>query len=280
VGPSTSQNVPYSYNSNPSYGFPNNNNSDTSIQSVQVESRKRLPHTIAKRHSDDLNLLISRVRNDSSAEDTHGEAYAGSSNPVLNNRKGGLNKATGASAGSGHQRSSSYGSEFLPDNRNTNEATKQDFLYNFPSAKSSSTGAGTPDSLYENAYLVLDPELQPISPATDIPESMQIFEEHKRLAQEYLQTQTEIACLMQAKDDLEKQLVEHAKDQFGERASQRFCEQRELESENISLVEYHKNLKRQLEIMKGKKVMRKTPPSSPPPDYEPEPGWVLVRPKT
>jgi len=46
-----------------------------------------------------------------------------------------------------------------------------------------SEGSAKPeDSLYENAYLMLDPELQPVSPAIDIPESMQIFEEHKSVS--------------------------------------------------------------------------------------------------
>lgn len=43
-----------------------------------------------------------------------------------------------------------------------------------------SKGGG--DSLYDNAYLMLEPEFQPISPATDISESMRIFEEHKKVS--------------------------------------------------------------------------------------------------
>jgi len=42
-------------------------------------------------------------------------------------------------------------------------------------------GGGGEESIYSNAYLMLTPELQPISPATDLPESMRIFEEHKRV---------------------------------------------------------------------------------------------------
>ncbi|CAG7816772.1 unnamed protein product [Allacma fusca] len=278
VPQSLSQNVPYN---SPPYAFGSNATSDANFQNPPGVSTKRLPQAISKRHSEDLNLLINRVRQGSLPQELEISEVPSDSSHVFRDWKDGSTKAPTTSLGHGHHRSSSYGSEFLPHSRNVEEGHKPDFLFNFNPGRSSSTGSATPDSLYENAYLVLDPELQPISPATDIPESMRIFEEHKRLAQDYLQTQTEIACLIQAKDDLEKQLVEHANsDQFGQRQLRRFDEQRELESENISLVEYHKNLKRQLEIMKGKKVLKKTPPPTPPPDYEPEPGWVLVRPET
>jgi len=136
------------------------------------------------------------------------------------------------------------------------------------------------DSLYDNAYLMLEPEFQPISPATDIPESMRIFEEHKKLAKDYLQTRTEIECLLQAKKDLEKQLKEQERygkyggDPQQQPDSHRMLQEwRELKSENESLLQYHRNLKKQLEIIKTR---RQHIPTSGTQDFEPEPGWVLV----
>jgi hypothetical protein len=101
----------------------------------------------------------------------------------------------------------------------------------------STESQGGGDSLYDNAYLMLEPEFQPISPANDIPESMRIFQEHKTLAKDYLQTRTEIECLLQAKKDLEQQLREQEKyGPFGggQRDSQRILKEwRELKSENV-----------------------------------------------
>ena len=58
-----------------------------------------------------------------------------------------------------------------------------------------------------------------------------------QLAQEYLQAQTEIACLLQAKEDLERQL--EAENQLGSSEtndSRREREMRELLSENVRFV--------------------------------------------
>ena len=60
-----------------------------------------------------------------------------------------------------------------------------------------------------------------------------------QLAQEYLQAQTEIACLLQAKEDLERQL--EAENQLGssERSSSNSTRERELRellSENVCFI--------------------------------------------
>lgn len=42
------------------------------------------------------------------------------------------------------------------------------------------------DGDLENIYFFLDPQLRPVTPDFSDPQSRQIFEEHKQLAEEYL----------------------------------------------------------------------------------------------
>ncbi|XP_021957810.1 mitogen-activated protein kinase kinase kinase 7 [Folsomia candida] len=170
----------------------------------------------------------------------------------------------------GHRRTASDGSGKIDTNTSRGSGSSGTSFGN-----RESKGGG--DSLYDNAYLMLEPEFQPISPATDISESMRIFEEHKKLAKDYLQTRTEIECLLQAKKDLEQQLREQEKyGPFGgQRDSQRILKEwRELKSENESLVQYHRNLKKQLEIIKSRKQPGHSTAGTQ--EFEPEPGWVMV----
>lgn len=43
-------------------------------------------------------------------------------------------------------------------------------------------------------YMFLDPNLRPLTPDLNNPESRQIFEEHKQLAEEYLKVTINIEC--------------------------------------------------------------------------------------
>lgn len=58
----------------------------------------------------------------------------------------------------------------------------------------------------DNVYRLLDTEQRPRTPDHTCPQSREIFEEHKQLAQEYLKVQTEIALLSQQKNALLKNL--------------------------------------------------------------------------
>eukprot|EP00102_Acyrthosiphon_pisum_P022558 XP_016659768.1 PREDICTED: mitogen-activated protein kinase kinase kinase 7 isoform X2 [Acyrthosiphon pisum] len=58
----------------------------------------------------------------------------------------------------------------------------------------------------DNLYLMLDQQLHPIPPDNTCPQSVQIFEEHKQLAQEYLKVQTERAYLSRHMEQLAERL--------------------------------------------------------------------------
>ncbi|XP_015114804.1 mitogen-activated protein kinase kinase kinase 7 [Diachasma alloeum] len=121
----------------------------------------------------------------------------------------------------------------------------------------------------EDVYHVLDTELRPLTPDNSCQISKEIFEEHKLLAQEYLKIQTEIALVGQYRSDMLKSLSPDAlKD---------LQELRKLEDEKESLVKLYRNLKRQLELMKGQGRVTPTPPTGPGnPAVPGDDGWVFI----
>ncbi|XP_068081356.1 mitogen-activated protein kinase kinase kinase 7 [Anabrus simplex] len=104
----------------------------------------------------------------------------------------------------------------------------------------------------DNVYLVLDKQLHPITPDHTCQESVQIFEQHKQLAQEYLKVQTKIAYLSRYRTQLAESLSEaEGLSQLDQQDSERHQEElRKLENEKDNLVALHSNLKRQLELIK------------------------------
>ncbi|XP_023703195.1 mitogen-activated protein kinase kinase kinase 7 isoform X2 [Cryptotermes secundus] len=113
------------------------------------------------------------------------------------------------------------------------------------------TGGSTHHEELDNVYLMLDPQLHPITPNTSCQQSVQIFEQHKQLAQDYLKVQTEIAYLSRHKAQLAERLSEaEGLSQLDQQDSERHQEElRKLENEKESLLALHRNLKRQLDII-------------------------------
>ncbi|XP_021360682.1 mitogen-activated protein kinase kinase kinase 7-like isoform X3 [Mizuhopecten yessoensis] len=108
------------------------------------------------------------------------------------------------------------------------------------------TGMSNADSFAMNlVYQSLDHQLQPLAPCPTSRESMEIFDQHCKLAQEYLKVQTEMALLTQRKNDLIK---EFEMDEKNQQSSTRLAEEYKLLlQENESLVLLHKNLNKQVE---------------------------------
>ena len=91
-----------------------------------------------------------------------------------------------------------------------------------------------------NAYLVLESNLQPIQPDTNSIESMKIFEEHKRLSQEFLKMKMEVTLLTSRKQELENSdnCVNSIQEYFT------------LKDENDSLLKLRDNLSTQINNIK------------------------------
>ncbi|KAJ8270791.1 hypothetical protein GJAV_G00119330 [Gymnothorax javanicus] len=110
------------------------------------------------------------------------------------------------------------------------------------------------DNSIPMAYLTLDHQLQPLAPCPNSKESMAVFEQHCKMAQEYLKVQTEIALLLQRKKELTAELDQDEKDQ--QNASRLVQEHKKLMEENKSLSTYFHKCKKQLELIRAQQQKR------------------------
>lgn len=118
------------------------------------------------------------------------------------------------------------------------------------------TGMSNADSFAMNlVYQSLDHQLQPLAPCPTSRESMEIFDQHCKLAQEYLKVQTEMALLTQRKNDL---IREYELDEKNQQSSTRLAEEYKLLlQENESLALLHKNLNKQVEQVRQMQQKRR-----------------------
>ncbi|XP_077567606.1 mitogen-activated protein kinase kinase kinase 7 isoform X2 [Stigmatopora nigra] len=111
-----------------------------------------------------------------------------------------------------------------------------------------STDTNGSDNSIPMAYLTLGHQLQPLAPFPNSKESMAVFEQHCKMAQEYRKVQTEIALLIQRKKELIAELDQDEKDQ--QNTSRLVQEHKKLLEENKSLSTYYQKCKKQLEVIR------------------------------
>uniref|UniRef100_A0A3B1JB13 Mitogen-activated protein kinase kinase kinase 7 n=1 Tax=Astyanax mexicanus TaxID=7994 RepID=A0A3B1JB13_ASTMX len=119
---------------------------------------------------------------------------------------------------------------------------------------SDKTDTNGSDNSIPMAYLTLDHQLQPLAPCPNSKESMAVFEQHCKMAQEYLKVQTEIALLIQRKNELIAELDQDEKDQ--QNTSRLVQEHKKLLEENKSLSTYYQQCKKQLELIRAQQQKR------------------------
>ncbi|XP_045699418.1 mitogen-activated protein kinase kinase kinase 7 isoform X2 [Phyllostomus hastatus] len=117
-----------------------------------------------------------------------------------------------------------------------------------------STDTNGSDNSIPMAYLTLDHQLQPLAPCPNSKESMAVFEQHCKMAQEYMKVQTEIALLLQRKQELVAELDQDEKDQ--QNTSRLVQEHKKLLDENKSLSTYYQQCKKQLEVIRSQQQKR------------------------
>lgn len=98
------------------------------------------------------------------------------------------------------------------------------------------------------SYFALEPHLQPLAPYPTNPESMQIFNQHCQLAQEYMRIQAEIAVLSQRKHELMSREIVQAEQTRSRMAD--IEEYTRLSAENESLMSVHRDLRTQVETFR------------------------------
>ncbi|XP_019748107.1 mitogen-activated protein kinase kinase kinase 7-like [Hippocampus comes] len=99
------------------------------------------------------------------------------------------------------------------------------------------------------AYLKLDHQLQPLTPCPNSKESMAVFEQHIKMAQEYIRVQSEIAELVRRKQELFSELEEGQREH--QTSSRVMQEHSKLLEDNSSLSAYCQGLRNQLSVIKS-----------------------------
>ncbi|XP_056620078.1 mitogen-activated protein kinase kinase kinase 7 isoform X2 [Triplophysa dalaica] len=154
-----------------------------------------------------------------------------------------------------HRRSSvqdlpAIGTESNQESRNSSRSSSPSVRMITPD-KTDTNGS---DNSIPMAYLTLDHQLQPLAPCPNSKESMAVFEQHCKMAQEYLKVQTEIALLIQRKKELIAELDQDEKDQ--QNACRLAQEHKKLLEENKSLSTYYQKCKKQLELIRAQQQKR------------------------
>uniref|UniRef100_A0A4W6BQE4 Mitogen-activated protein kinase kinase kinase 7 n=1 Tax=Lates calcarifer TaxID=8187 RepID=A0A4W6BQE4_LATCA len=90
---------------------------------------------------------------------------------------------------------------------------------------------------------------QPLAPCPNSKESMAVFEQHIRMAQEYLKVQGEIAHLVRRKQELMSELERDQREQ--QTSSRLIQEHSKLLEDNSHLSAYHQGLKSKLSLIKS-----------------------------
>ncbi|KAK1170194.1 mitogen-activated protein kinase kinase kinase 7 isoform X1 [Acipenser oxyrinchus oxyrinchus] len=132
--------------------------------------------------------------------------------------------------------------------------TSSEKARNFGWSPDESSDTNGSDNSIPMAYLTLDHQLQPLAPCPNSKESMAVFEQHCKMAQEYLKVQTEIALLLQRKNELIAELDQDEKDQ--QNTSRLVQEHKKLLDENKSLSTYFQQCKKQLELIRAQQQKR------------------------
>ncbi|XP_051469219.1 mitogen-activated protein kinase kinase kinase 7 isoform X4 [Apus apus] len=173
--------------------------------------------------------------------------------------------------GNGQQRRRSIqdlsvaGTESSQESRNSSRSSSPSvrmITTSGPTSEKPTRNPWTPDDAETNgsdnsipmAYLTLDHQLQPLAPCPNSKESMAVFEQHCKMAQEYLKVQTEIALLLQRKQELIAELDQDEKDQ--QNTSRLVQEHKKLLDENKSLSTYYQQCKKQLEVIRNQQQKR------------------------
>ncbi|XP_071956528.1 mitogen-activated protein kinase kinase kinase 7-like isoform X3 [Antedon mediterranea] len=98
------------------------------------------------------------------------------------------------------------------------------------------------------AYMTLDTRLQPLPPNPNSKESLEVFDQHCKMAQDYLRVQTEIALLHQRKKVLAEQLDQDFKEQ--QSSFHYYEDYTSLKKQSEMLLNQHKMLKQHIDVIR------------------------------
>merc|ERR1712029_687648 len=120
---------------------------------------------------------------------------------------------------------------------------------------------GSRDTMLDTACDFLAPDLRPVPPQPNCAQSMKIYEDHRKMAAEYLQVKTEMAELRNYKAQLQEQLSQGDEAQFAQ-----------LQSEKEALLAFKEKLAEQLAMIEAAQAQKGSGDSA----HSTGEGWVVV----
>lgn len=122
---------------------------------------------------------------------------------------------------------------------------------------------GRGDTMLDAACDMLHPDLRPVPPQPNCLQSMQIYEDHRRMAADYMEMQNEMAALRMYKQELTDKLRNGAPEMEAP-SEQEVAEYAQLKSEKEALLAFREQLAHQLEKMTGQasSVVQEEPDSA------------------
>uniref|UniRef100_T1J3V1 Mitogen-activated protein kinase kinase kinase 7 n=1 Tax=Strigamia maritima TaxID=126957 RepID=T1J3V1_STRMM len=123
------------------------------------------------------------------------------------------------------------------------------------------SSTGSPQDFSNNLgfyHLMLEPEFQPLNPVPNSSESMKVFEEHNKLAQEFIRVKAETNLLLKRRQELNEELgKEQTLTSSGYTEADKYInEMLELQNEKLGLQSLFENLSKQLGILKSNPKQR------------------------
>ncbi|KAF2979587.1 hypothetical protein EK904_005643 [Melospiza melodia maxima] len=255
---------------------PSRGSSVESLSDVRARPPSALVSGEAKRMSADMSEIEARIASITAySKPKRGHRKTASFGNILDVPEiiipGIADQVNGSVAGNGQQRRRSIqdlsvaGTESSQESRNSSRSSSPSvrmITTSGPTSEKPTRNPWTPDDAETNgsdnsipmAYLTLDHQLQPLAPCPNSKESMAVFEQHCKMAQEYMKVQTEIALLLQRKQELIAELDQDEKDQ--QNTSRLVQEHKKLLDENKSLSTYYQQCKKQLEVIRNQQQKR------------------------
>lgn len=136
---------------------------------------------------------------------------------------------------------------------------------------------GSRETMLDTACEFLSPELRPVPPQPNCPQSMKIYEDHRQMAAEYLHVKTELSKLRNYKAQLTEKIKQNQEmDELATPTQEDENQFVQLKSEKEALLAFREKLTEQLALIEAAQTKKSGSAHSTGGSTE---GWVVVNSK-
>jgi len=136
---------------------------------------------------------------------------------------------------------------------------------------------GSRETMFDTACEFLDPDLRPVPPQPNCPQSMKIYEDHRQMAAEYLRVKTELADLRQYKTQLTDKIKKNQEvESVATPTQEEVIQYTQLKSEKDALLAFREKLTEQLTLIEAAQTKKSSSAHS---SRGSNDDWVVVNSK-